>query len=89
MPKIIVREDYRVYYYMVDPQSRSHRDAIAEVQRKVNDFFASRDIQATRHIHRSSHGKGMMWIHFETLNDSNMFYMALAEHITSKGVRFD
>jgi len=89
MHKIIVREDYRVYYYMVDPTSYGHQESIAVVTRKINAFFESREMEVDRRIHRSAQGKGFMWIHFENLNDSNMFYMAMAEHINNKGVRFD
>ena len=87
--KIIVREDYRVYYYMIDPQSHTHQRLISVVQRKVDDYFRERDIPASRKIQRTAQGKRVMWIHFGDISDSHMFYMALAEHITTRGMKFE
>ena len=87
--KIIVREDFRLYYYMIDPLSHSHRNHIAIVQRKVDDYFRERDVAASRKIHRTDQGKRLMRIHFGNLGDSHMFYMALAEHITTRGMKFE
>lgn len=87
--KIIVREDFRVYYYMVDPMSNSHRSYIKTVQEKVDRYFKDKDIPVTRKIHTSANGRRMMWINFGDINDSTMFYMALGEHIDTKGVTFE
>jgi hypothetical protein len=88
--KIIVREDYRVYWYQVDPVSHTHRNMIAKVQPKVDSFFEDRQgIQATRKIQRTATGKRMMWIQFGTIADSHMFYLCLAEHIDTKGMNFE
>lgn len=87
-PRLIIREDYRVYRYVVDPWSSNHANQLSEVQKKVNAYFESRDIPVERMIKRSAQGKRMYWIHFSTLADSEMFYIALAEHITTKGVKF-
>ena len=87
--KLIVREDFRVYYYMVDPMSNSHRSYIKMVQEKVDKYFQDKDIPVSRKIHTSAQGKRMMWINFGDINDSTMFYMALGEHIDTKGVTFE
>jgi len=87
--KIIVREDYRLYYYMIDPVSRGHQAHIATAHRKVEDFFKDRDIAATREIQTTANGKRMIWIRFADLQDANLFYFTLIEHITTKGNKFD
>lgn len=87
--KLIVREDYRVYYYMIDPQSSTHRSYIKLVQERVDNYFKDKAIPVTRKIHTTANGNRMMWINFGDLNDSHMFYMALGEHIDTRGVTFE
>lgn len=86
--RIIVREDYRVFTYMVDPQSHTHRNLIAHVQNKVTEYFEKRDVDVARRI-ESKANKRWYIIQFNRLDDAQMFYFTLANHITTRGVKFE
>jgi hypothetical protein len=93
--RIIVRRDYRHFEYMItptigwiDPNSHSHRNMFARTHPLVEAYFRDRDVEVSRNTETRNNGRWYV-IMFSRLDDAQMFYLALAEHIDTLGVTFE
>jgi len=86
--RIIVRRDYRHFEYMITPNSHSHRNMIARTHPLVEAYFRDRDVEVSRNTETRNNRRWYV-IMFSRLDDAQMFYLALAEHIDTLGVTFE
>jgi len=87
--KIIVREDYRIFHYIIDPKSNTHHRCISKVQNIVDEYFKDKILDGMRTIERWPDNNRRYVVKFGTIDDANMFYIAMAEYITDEGYNFN
>tara|TARA_R110000868_G_scaffold79588_3_gene226362 strand:+ start:729 stop:1022 length:294 start_codon:yes stop_codon:yes gene_type:complete len=87
--KIIIRKDYRLFHYMIDPTSPAHLNRISKVNDTVEGYFKDKTLDCVRTIERWHDNNRRCVIKFGTIDDANMFYIAMAEYVTGEGYNFN
>ena len=87
-PRQLLKINYRHYECVVSPSSNMHRELIAKTQKRIEAFFKDRDCACSRTIETRQDQVRYYIIKFGSIVDTQMFELALADIIDTRGYRF-
>lgn len=84
----LIKLDYRHYECVVSPANEKHHKLISDTQKRLDAFFKDRDCACSRTIETRQDQVRYYIIKFGSITDAQMFELALADIIDTRGFKF-